>query len=395
VLDAAAAGDASVYGRLVDHPRYYVGRAREALGDLLPLSPDETKARIIGAAESHDAPIAEPGAGAEAVVLAASDPLEAVERLTGYRYVPEPEAERAVLVPHLEPSPSLVLAQHRGSRLIVYSVGPEPAAEERLALLGRALADPKRVEILALIAILAAWAEQTSKIVLGLLVTCNSYRNPRLLADMARTVDRVSGGRLVFGIGSGWFERDYEEYGYEFGTKASRGRALAAALLLIKRRWECLNPPPLRRLPILVAGTGEQITLRIVAEHADIWHAAFPERPEQLVPKVEALERWCRELGRDPAEIERAVGVEPDDLRRFLEQDGERYVELGFTQFTLGVNGPAWRLGLTSRSGSRGPTSGTVSRTRSVRAACRPDRGSRRSSRGRGRQRARSGQARP
>src|SRR5207237_9431426 len=80
-----------------------------------------------------------------------SDPLEAVDRLTGYRYVPEPEAERVVLVPHLEPSPSLVLAQHRSSRLIVYSAGPEPAVEERLSLLGRALADPKRVEILALV----------------------------------------------------------------------------------------------------------------------------------------------------------------------------------------------------------------------------------------------------
>ena len=192
---------------------------------------------------------------------------------------------------------------------------------------------------------LAAWAEQTSRIELGALVTCNSYRNPQLLADMARTVDHVSDGRLVFGIGSGWFERDYEEYGYEFGTAGSRGRALAAALPLIKRRWDRLNPPPLRRPPILVAGTGHRITLRIVAEHGDVWHAAFPERPEQLIPKIEALEQWCGEFGRDPTEIEYAVGVEPGDLDRFLREDAERYVELGFTQFTLGVNGPEWRLG--------------------------------------------------
>src|SRR5262249_25825436 len=113
----------------------------------------------------------------------------------------------------------------------------------------------------------------------------------------------------------------------------------------IRRRLELLNPPPARRLPILVAGTGERITLRLVAEHADGWHAAFPERPEQLEPKLAALERWCAELGRDPAEIERAVGVAADDLERFLREDAAAYLALGFTQFTLGVNGPDWRIG--------------------------------------------------
>jgi probable F420-dependent oxidoreductase len=193
--------------------------------------------------------------------------------------------------------------------------------------------------------LLAAWAEQTSRVELGPLVTCNSYRKPQLLADMARTVDHISGGRLVLGIGSGWFRRDYDEYDYEFGTHGIRGRALEEALPLIKRRLELLNPAPVRPLPIVIAGTGERITLRLVAHHAGGWHAGFPNEPAELEPKVEVLERWCAEVGRDPCDIERGVGVEPDDLERFVTEDADDYVALGFTQFTLGVNGPAWEVG--------------------------------------------------
>jgi alkanesulfonate monooxygenase SsuD/methylene tetrahydromethanopterin reductase-like flavin-dependent oxidoreductase (luciferase family) len=97
-------------------------------------------------------------------------------------------------------------------------------------------------------------------------------------------------------------------------------------------------------MPILIAGQGERRTLRLVARHADGWHAAFPDRPEELEPKVAALRRWCAEIGRDPAEIEWGVGVEPEDLDRFLARDADRYLAMGFSQFTLGFNGPDWRV---------------------------------------------------
>ena len=191
---------------------------------------------------------------------------------------------------------------------------------------------------------LAAWAEQTSRIEIGPLVTCNSYRNPDLLADMARTVDHISGGRVILGLGGGWFERDYEEYGYEFGTFGTRLDALAEAIPRMKERLAVLNPAPTRDIPILIGGSGEKKTLRMVAEHASGWHSGFPDRPEQMERKVEALRRWCDHFGRDPHDIEWGVGVEPDDLDRFLAEDADTYVEMGFTQFTLGFNGPDWKV---------------------------------------------------
>jgi len=192
--------------------------------------------------------------------------------------------------------------------------------------------------------LLAAWAEQTRTIELGALVTCNSYRNSDLLADMARTVDHISGGRLVFGIGSGWFRHDYEQYGYEFGTASSRLADLGRALPRIIGRWDKLNPRPLRRPPILIAGVGEQVTLRLVARYADGWHAAFPDDPSELEPKVAALLKWCHRHDRDPKSIEWGLGVEPNDLARFLSEDAPTYVQMGFTQFTLGFNGPQWNV---------------------------------------------------
>jgi probable F420-dependent oxidoreductase len=192
--------------------------------------------------------------------------------------------------------------------------------------------------------LLAAWAEATERIELGPLVACNSYRNPNLHADIARTVDHISGGRVVLGLGAGWFRRDYERYGYEFGSFGSRITALRRAVPEIIERLAVQPPPPMRRMPILIAGTGRQLTIPIVARHADAWHASFPDRPAELEPVVDRLRSECAAIGRDVASIEWAVGVEPEDLDRFLVEDADAYGAMGFTQFTLGFTGPAWSV---------------------------------------------------
>ncbi|WP_203137436.1 LLM class F420-dependent oxidoreductase [Microbacterium sp. JZ31] len=201
--------------------------------------------------------------------------------------------------------------------------------------------------------LLAAWAEATERIELGPLVTGTGYRNPQLLADMARTVDHLSArdgaGRLILGIGAGWFERDYDEYGYApFGTPGSRLDRLEGDLELIRSRWGALNPAPTRDIPILIGGGGERKTLRIAATHADIWHS-FGDA-ETIAHKSAVLDEWCAKVGRDPSEIVRSAGVSPkpgrfpEDLDDYVGH-AERLHAVGVRLLTVGYEAPTWDLG--------------------------------------------------
>jgi probable F420-dependent oxidoreductase len=181
--------------------------------------------------------------------------------------------------------------------------------------------------------VLAALAADTERARLGALVTCTSYRNPNLLADMARTIDHISRGRFTLGIGSGWFERDHTEYGFSFGTAGERLRALGRDLPIIAERLAALNPPPVGPLPILVGGSGEKVTLRLVARFADGWNAFGP--PEGYARKNAILDQHCAEVGRDPWSIERTVALQPSEVAGAAD-----FVEAGATHLIVMVGHP-------------------------------------------------------
>ncbi|MFW5719941.1 MAG: LLM class F420-dependent oxidoreductase [Candidatus Dojkabacteria bacterium] len=180
---------------------------------------------------------------------------------------------------------------------------------------------------------LAAMGSITKNATIGCLVTCNSYRNPNLLADMARTLDHITHGRAILGIGAGWFEKDYQEYGYDFGASPGvRLKRLEEALPIIRERLSHLNPLPVQeKLPILIGGGGEKVTLRLVATYADMLNTFGPA--ENFRHKNEILNNWCKEVGRNPEEIERTVIV--NDVN-----DLDGLVEAGAAHIIPGIDAP-------------------------------------------------------
>lgn len=216
---------------------------------------------------------------------------------------------------------------------------------------------------------LAALAEQTQRVQIGALVNCNFCRNPHLQADMARTIDHISAqgavdGRFLFGTGSGWFERDDDGYGVDPGSVGDRVDTLARSLPVIRRRWATLNPGPTRRIPILIGGGGERM-LRIVAEHADIWHSFGDE--STLERKSDILASHCDAIGRDPSEIEVSVALRRHPSGDHLDlATADRMRRRGATLFVVSVRGDdddlarvgeglEWRdrMNVVARSGDR------------------------------------------
>jgi len=161
----------------------------------------------------------------------------------------------------------------------------------------------------------AALLRETETIRIGQLATCNSYHNPALQAKMASTTDVIGGGRFTFGIGAGWYEPDYQAYGFDFPSAGERLRQLDEAVQIIKRMWTedevtfegkyyqvrgAVNQPKgiqQPHIPMMIAGGGEKVTLKLVAKYGD--YANVTGSPEEVERKFAILKKHCEDAGRD------------------------------------------------------------------------------------------------
>lgn len=247
--------------------------------------------------------------------------------------------------------------------------------------------------------LLAAMATVTSRVQIGAMVTSNTFRHPSVLAKMATTVDHLSNGRLILGIGAGWFKREHEAYGVPFPSLKQRAEELEEALQLITKLWTAkepvsfagkhyllveapFSPKPVQQPhpPILIGGVGETLILPLVARYAQMWN--IPNMtPQKIAAKTAVLEEHCRRIGRNCAEIERSyltplyikadsaqvqtllqrlaevrgMSIEqarksilagsPDEIRQQI----QAYIDVGITHFIINLRRP----GLYDREGVR------------------------------------------
>jgi len=200
---------------------------------------------------------------------------------------------------------------------------------------------PPEVDVFEAWSMLGAMAAATSRVRIGCMVTGNTYRHPAVLAKTAVTVDHLSNGRLEFGIGAAWAEIEHTMLDLEYGTVGQRIDRLGEACLIVKQLWTedrttfdgryyelrdaIANPKPVQKPhpPIWIGGRGERKTLRVVAEHADVWNAPGGDAAE-LSRLSGILDRHCADVERNPAEIRRSIQFryEGDDESALREVEG-------------------------------------------------------------------------
>lgn len=207
--------------------------------------------------------------------------------------------------------------------------------------------------------LLSAFAAQTKRLRVGVMVTGNTYRYPAVLANMGATVDIISNGRLDFGIGAAWNEMEHRAYGIPFPSAGGRLRRLAEACEVIKLMWTetapdfdgqyyqlkqaYCEPKPIQKPypPFVIGGSGEKVTLRIAAQYADIWNYVGGSI-ENFQHKNEVLDGHCAAIGRDPKAIERSVQFQipnPDNLAP-LRDTIRNFIHAGATHLILGLRYP-------------------------------------------------------
>jgi F420-dependent oxidoreductase-like protein len=197
-------------------------------------------------------------------------------------------------------------------------------------------------------------AAQTTTIDLSLLVTGVTYRYPGVLAKAVTTLDVLSQGRSMLGLGAAWYDREHAALGIAYPPLRERFEMLEETLQICQQMWSdndgpytgkhyqlaetICAPQPIRRPPVLIGGDGEKKTLRLVAQYADVWNSTVPE-VDGLKHKIDVLNRHCDTVGRDPDEIRKTVGllvVDPfADIDEYL-QTAERYAKLGVDMINAG-----------------------------------------------------------
>ena len=195
-------------------------------------------------------------------------------------------------------------------------------------------------------------AAQTTTIDLSMLVTGVTYRYPGVLAKTVSTLDVLSQGRSMLGLGAAWYEREHIALGIPYPPVRERFEMLEETLQICQQMWSendgpyegkhyrlaetICEPQPIRRPPVLIGGEGEKKTLRLVAQYADVWNS--PSSADELAHKIEVLNRHCDTVGRNPSEIRLTAGLfgDPfDDIDSYL-RTAERYAQLGIDLVNIG-----------------------------------------------------------